>query len=193
MMDARQTSYRFAGIELETQEGRRRICLILLIARIPLDIHERRKHFRDPTGAMTKANAVASHQCFSLFTGQRHLRGVRVPTSKEIHTLPELSAAAGGSVVPGFAKGDPACAKQSSFSNKKEYVRFAGAARRHARSMSKVRGGCFDVPAAICGRPKQMHIRPVLLLLPLWTSRESFLDLVQSRSYRPRSSIDLRA
>jgi hypothetical protein len=53
--------------------------------------------------------------------------GVRVHTSKEIHTPSELSAAAGGSVVRGFAKGDPACAKQSSSSNKKEYVRFARA------------------------------------------------------------------
>jgi hypothetical protein len=71
MTGARQTSFRFAAIEFETQEGRQRICLILL-ARIPLDIHERRKHFRDPTSAMTKANAVASHQCISLFTSQRH-------------------------------------------------------------------------------------------------------------------------
>jgi hypothetical protein len=121
-------SFCYAAGELETQEGRRRIGLILLIPRIPFDIHERRKHFRDPAGARTKANAVASHQCFSLFTGQGHLRGIRVPTSKEIHTLSELSAAAGGSGVPGFAKGDPACAKQSSSSSKKDYARFARAA-----------------------------------------------------------------
>jgi hypothetical protein len=70
MTGARQTSFRIAAIELETEESRRRIRLILLIARIPFDIHERRKHSRDPTSARTKGNAVASHQYFSLFTGQ---------------------------------------------------------------------------------------------------------------------------
>jgi hypothetical protein len=39
--------------------------------------------------------------------GQGHLPGVRVPRSKEIHTLSELSAAAGGSVVPRFREGRP--------------------------------------------------------------------------------------
>jgi hypothetical protein len=65
-----KTSFCFAAVELEKHDGRMRARLFLLIACVPLNIHERRKHFRDPTGARTKANAVASHQCFSLFTGQ---------------------------------------------------------------------------------------------------------------------------
>jgi hypothetical protein len=41
-------------------------------------------------------------------------------------------------------------------------------------------GACFDVPAAICGRAKEMHFPSVLLLLLLLTSRESSRGLVQA-------------
>jgi hypothetical protein len=80
---ASSKSFRFAAIDFETQEGRTRICLSLLIAPIPSDIHQRRKYFRDPTGPITKANAVAPHQRVNLLLGQGHLRGVRAAGAKK--------------------------------------------------------------------------------------------------------------